>query len=175
MSNLTDRTIIQNAWVVDDLDASINKWIDFYGVGPFFVMDHIQLANVHHRGSPIDLDISVAIAQAGPVQIELIKQHNSGPSAYRDMYAEGENGFHHQCIYSHDFEADTAAFEAAGYATATSGQAPIGDLKFAYFDTRSDFNIFMEVVTPEPDFLARGEMIKDAAKGWDGSDPIRRT
>ena len=174
MSNLTDRTVIQNAWVVPDLEASIKKWVDFYGIGPFYIIDHIELSNVQHRGKPIDLDISVALAQAGPTQIELIQQHNTGPSAYRDMYAEGESGFHHLCIYSHDFDADLAAFEKAGYATTTVGQAPIGDLKFGYFDTRADFDVFMEVVTPTPDFLARGIEIAKAAENWDGADPIRR-
>lgn len=174
MSQLpTDRTIFQNAWVVDDLMSATEKWIKFYGIGPFHVREHLKLDDIQYRGQPAELDISVAIAQAGPVQIELIQQFNKGPSAYRDHVAEGESGFHHVCIYSHDFEADKAYFEGAGYATATQGQVGGGALKFAYFDTRPDFGVFMEVVTPTEAFRARGEMIKQVAADWDGSDPIR--
>ncbi len=173
MQRPTDRTIFQNAWVVDDLMSAADKWIKFYGIGPFHVREHLTLDDIQYRGKPGELDISVAIAQAGPVQIELIQQFNDAPSAYRDQVPEGQSGFHHVCIYSHDFEADKAYFEGAGYATATQGRAGEGTLTFAYFDTRADFGVFMEVVTPTQAFLARGEMIKDVAKNWDGSDPIR--
>lgn len=173
MQSLTNRTVFQNAWVVDDLRSAVDKWIKFYGIGPFYLLEHLDLHDIQYRGAPAELDISVGIAQAGPVQIELIQQFNKGPSAYRDLVPEGQSGFHHVCIYSHDFEADKACFEGAGYPTATQGRTPDGSVQFAYFDTRKDFDVFMEVVTPSEAFLARGEMIKQAAENWDGSDPIR--
>ncbi|MDX1580959.1 MAG: VOC family protein, partial [Alphaproteobacteria bacterium] len=86
MSKLTDRTVFQNAWVVTDVFEAARKWVDFYGVGPFYVMEHLDLADIKYRGEPGKLDISVALAQAGPVQIELIQQFNPDNSAYRDMY-----------------------------------------------------------------------------------------
>ena len=35
----TDRTVFQNAWVVDDVEATCMKWVREMGVGPFFVSD----------------------------------------------------------------------------------------------------------------------------------------
>ncbi len=173
MTLLSDRTIFQNAWVVDDLAAAMKKWTDFYGVGPFYVLDHLDLTGTLYRGAPSELVLSVGLAQAGPVQIELIQQHNNGPSVYRDMIAEGRSGFHHVCIYTHDFKSDQAVFEAAGYPTAMEGGSPDGVVKFAYFDTRKDFDIFTEVISQAPSLMARNDMVRRAATDWDGSDPVR--
>ena len=82
---LSNRTIIQNGWVVDDLFAAIKKWTDFYGVGPFWVSEQVVPDDVLYRGEPAHLDMKVALAQAGNVQIELIQQNSDGPSAYRDF------------------------------------------------------------------------------------------
>ena len=32
----TDRTVFQNAWVVDDVETACMKWVNEMGVGPFF-------------------------------------------------------------------------------------------------------------------------------------------
>lgn len=169
----TDRSVFQNAWVVNDLTAAMNKWISFYGVGPFYVLDRLDLTGTRYRGKESELVLSVGLAQAGPVQIELIYQHNKGPSVYRDLVPEGGTGFHHVCIYSHDYPADRRYFEAAGYETAMEGGSPDGSLIFAYFDTRKDFDVFTEVITPAPGIMARNEMVAKAAVDWDGTDPIR--
>jgi len=170
---LTDKSIFQNAWVVPDLTSAIANWTSFYGVGPFYVLDHLDLSSALYRGRPSGLIVSVALAQAGPVQIELIHQHNKGPSVYREMVPEGDSGFHHVCIYCHDFGADQANFERAGYQTVLEGGSDDGQIKFAYFDTRKHFDIFTEVVTPHPSMLARNELVSRAAIDWDGNDPIR--
>ncbi len=169
----TDRNVFQNAWVVNDLDVAMRRWIDVYGVGPFYVLDRLDLNGTLYRGRPSALTLSVGLAQAGSSQIELIFQHNDGPSVYRDMVPEGQTGFHHVCIYTHDFKADQAYFEQAGYVTAMEGGAPDGSVKFAYFDTRKDFDIFTEVISASPGILARNEMVRKAAEDWDGKDPIR--
>ena len=170
---LSNRAIFQNAWVVDDLFAAIKKWVDFYGVGPFYASEHLKLDGLRYRGTPFEIDMSGALAQAGDVQIELIQQHNDGPSVYRDQFAPGESGFHHVCYFSEDFEADRTLFEANGYAVAMDGDTQEGTPQFGYFDTRADFGIFTELVAPTEGFLARCQMLKDVAKDWDGTDPIR--
>ena len=74
MDKPTDRTIFQNAWVVDDVEAACMKWVNELGVGPFFLTEYRDTFDeVVYRGSPDRLDMYVAIAQAGPVQIELIQ------------------------------------------------------------------------------------------------------
>ena len=94
----TDRTVFQNAWVVDDVEAACMKWVNEMGVGPFFVTEYTdQISDITYRGEPADLSMFVAIAQAGPVQIELI-QPTVARCAYRDSVPPGTVGFN-TCAY----------------------------------------------------------------------------
>ena len=170
-SRPTDRTVFQNAWVVDDVEAACLRWVNEMGVGPFYVSEYRDaFTDLTYRGEPADLSMYVAIAQAGPVQIELI-QPLVQRCAYRDSIPAGATGFHHMCVWTHDIEADTAYFESLGYATANRGRA--GDIVFAYYDTRPLMDCMLEVVTPGEALLERFARIAAAAENWDGKDPIR--
>ena len=73
-SNPLQREFFQNAWVVDDLSAAIDQWVTKLGVGPFFVTEYRDVfSDVVYRGVPGLLNMKVALAQNGPIQIELIE------------------------------------------------------------------------------------------------------
>ena len=168
----TDRTIFQNAWVVDDVVAEANRWVEQFGVGPFFLADYEgRLNDVTYRGKPSELSMKVAIAQAGNVQIELIEPTTDAPCAYRDSVELGTIGFHHMCVWTHDIDADTAYFAGLGYEAATTGDA--GRTRFAYYDTRALMGCMLEVVEFHPGIKERFDQIAAAAVDWDGTDPIR--
>ena len=169
----TDRNVFQNAWVVDDLESACMKWVTELGVGPFFVSDFQPgfFDAVTYRGESADLAMKVALAQAGDVQIELIEPI-SEVCAYRDSVPKGTDfGFHHMCVWTHDFEADKAYFASLGYEAANTGR--IRDIDFAYFDARPLMGCMLEVVTHNPGTAERFAMIAKTAKDWDGKDPIR--
>ena len=107
MNNPTDRAIFQNAWVVTDLEESCMKWVNEMGIGPFFINDYPYgtFDEVTYRGEKSDLSMRVAIAQAGNIQIELIEPI-SPKCAYRDSVPAGTTGFHHMCVWTHDFDSD---------------------------------------------------------------------
>jgi hypothetical protein len=172
MEKPTDRTIFQNAWVVNNIEDACMKWVNEMGVGPFFVSDYKPgtFESITYRGEAADLSMRVAIAQAGNVQIELIEPRTEA-CAYRDSIPAGSEGFHHMCVWTLNFDADKAYFESLGYATANAGK--IGKVEFAYFDTRPLMGCMMEVVTKNPGTVERFEMIAETARNWDGKDPIR--
>ena len=108
---LTQRRIIQNAWVVPNLEQACLKWVEEMGVGPFFVseFDMDVFSFIEYRGEPSELCLKVAVAHAGNLQIELIES-KTPKSTYRDVVAEGYSGFHHMCVSTEDFEADRKHF-----------------------------------------------------------------
>ncbi len=168
----TDRTIFQNAWVVDDIDAEMKKWVDQMKVGPFFVTEHDEnITNVTYRGEPSDLSMIVGIAQAGNVQIELIQPTTDKPCAYRDTVKPGTTGFHHMCVWTHDIDADTAYFEGLGYPAANLAQA--GDLRFGYYDTNPLMNCMIEVLEVNEGAKAMFDRIAEIGNNWDGKKPVR--
>ena len=165
--------LMQAAFVVEDVEAAARAWIAATGIGPFFLVPHIQLAEARYRGALVDgLDFSVAIAQSGGVQVELIQQHCDNPSAYRATVPKGSEGFHHFCIYADDYDAVRQRYHDQGFACAVEGQ--FGEMRFCYIDTAPALGCMMEIVEQDEAQTAAFTRIAEGAQGWDGvTDPIR--
>src|SRR5262245_53575554 len=106
--------IKQAAYIVDDLDAAIMRWVELVGAGPFFGIDRARGEDVRYRGMPINLEASIALGNSGGLQIELIAPHGDAPSVYREL----PRGVHHLAILARDFERDSARLEELGHPVA---------------------------------------------------------
>lgn len=167
----TSSNLFQVAWVVNDLERSIRHWLNTTGVGPFFVIRHAKLERIEYRGAPAALDMSAGLAQAGPIQIELIQQHDDGPSAYRDAFPKGQEGFHHLCTMTDSFDADVDRYRSQGCPAVTQGA--FGDMRFVYVDTRASLGHMTEIIEDRDSVKKMFKLIADAAVDWRGDDPIR--
>lgn len=166
-----NRRIIQNSWVVPDIHAAMQQWIESAGIGPFFLVEGLTIEKQRHRGRPTDIDVSFALAQAGEVQVELVCQHNDAPSAYRDTVPPGVTAFHHVAYYCEDYDQDLEAFTRGGTEVAFSGS--FGGKRFAYLDTSQRLGAMVELIEAsdaQAEFFGR---IRRAAAEWDGRDPVR--
>ncbi|MFN3287290.1 MAG: VOC family protein [Sphingomonadaceae bacterium] len=161
--------IIQHAWVVPSIDAAARAWAGATGIGPFLALRHVRVGRPRHRGRPQATDFSVAVAQAGEVQVELVEQHDDGPSCYRDSVPAGGAGFHHVAVMSADYERELARLTAGGAEVAADGI--FGDLRFAYVDLRPAIGCMVELVEDTPTIRAWFARIRSAAEGWDGQGP----
>lgn len=162
--------LLQNCWVVPDLDEAMQRWLSM-GVGPFFRRD-ADYPDALYRGRPEPLAFKAALAQAGPVQIELIQQTSAGPSAYRDAVPEGQSGFHHMCRMVHDVGEEIARLRARGIEMASEFRS-VGGAQVAYADTRREMGCMLELVPTEPVLVNLFRDVAQAARYWDGSDPVR--
>jgi hypothetical protein len=162
---------LQNAWVVTDLEAAMRHWVETCGVGPFFVMEHVPMQDLRYRGRPATLDCTIALAQAGRTQVELIVQHCDSPSAYRDTVPRGRAAFHHVAVICADYDRDLAHYVARGHAVATDGR--FGDMRFCYLDTQAELGCMLELLEDRPAIREHFRHIAEAAEGWDGREPVR--
>lgn len=69
----------------------MDQWVH-HGVGPWFYVDRVQTDYFRHRGVDSDMEMSVAVANSGDIQIELIQQRNDSPSAYKEFLDAGREG-----------------------------------------------------------------------------------
>lgn len=169
---LPGASIVQMAWVVDDLEAAATRLSRAMQVGPFLMIRHIILDEPHHRGQPQRTDFSLCLAQAGAVQIELVQQHDETPSVYRDAFPDGPPSgvaFHHVAVIVPDVFAETARFNALGFPTASSGR--FGAIDFTYVDTRAAGGFMVEVLPDMPDMHRFFATVRQAAEEWDGATP----
>ena len=94
--------ITQNGYVVRDIHAALKHWIEVLGVGPWFLSEHVPFDTFSYKGQPSKADVAIALANSGPLQIELIQQHNDAPSMYRDFLAAGREGLQHLAYWTDD-------------------------------------------------------------------------
>jgi len=162
---------VQLGYVVDDPVEAAARFAQRYGAGPFFVLEHIPCTEVVYRGRPGTFDHSAAYGQWGDIMVELFVQHDNEPSAIREMFAPGEQGLHHLAYFADDPAGTAARLEALGFPQAQTGWAN-NRTRFAFHDARAELGHYIEIYPPAPgtkDFYAR---VREAARTWDGRDPV---
>jgi Glyoxalase/Bleomycin resistance protein/Dioxygenase superfamily len=163
--------IRQIGYVVRDLETAIVDWLRL-GVGPWFVVrEHTQ--QVIYRGTPCEVTISIALANSGDLQVELIHQHGDTPSIFTEFLDSGREGLHQFAWWVTDFDAAVASAEAAGWPVVWVG-GEAATTRFAYVEPApgGPAAIF-EIMELTDVTRGMGVFVRDAAKDWDGTDPIR--
>jgi hypothetical protein len=166
--------IRQNGYVVRDVEAAMRHWIEVLGVGPWFYFERAPITEYRYRGVPSAAVVSIALANSGPLQLELIQPRDEKPSSYRDFLRAGREGLQHVAYWTERFDVDAARAERLGYRVLQSGCAGGPDGRFVYYETEGHPGTIVElseVSGPKGAFFAH---IREAARGWDGSQPIRR-
>jgi hypothetical protein len=157
---------VQLAYAVDDVTEAARRW-NANGVGPFFVLEHIDVHNVRVHGTPSTFDHSSAYAQWGDVMVELICQHDSGGE--RIVPA---SGIHHVACFVENFEAAAAQLTAAGLPEVLYAETA-GGMAFGFHDARPERGHLVEIYERTEGLARFYDMVRESAVGWDGSDPIR--
>lgn len=166
--------IIQVAYVVEAIEASMREFTAVLNVGPWFVTGPFVPAAGIYRGQPTQMSLTLAVAFSGHVMLELIQQHDRLPSVYREMVERTGYGFHHYAVPTATFDADVARYRAMGYELAFSDVSPRGS-RIAYMDSTRAVHGMVELVEMSDRLEAIYRAFHHASVGWDGRDPVRRT
>ena len=168
--------IRQAGYVVNDIEAAMDYWSRVLGVGPWFYNPKVPIDNYRYRGRSYEVHNSVALANSGSLQMELIQTRNDVPSLYRDFKQAGNLGLQHVAYWTEDFDADLARLEGQGFKVVMSGE--VGHKgRFVYFDQVDHPGLhpgtvieLSEVAGPEGKLF---KLIRESAEHWDGNDPVR--
>ena len=164
--------IRQLGYVVDDIEAAMEHWSTVMGVGPWFYNPRVPIENYTYEGKPYDVHNSVALANSGFVQVELIQCRNAVPSMYKDFTDAGLTGLQHVAYWTSDYDADLERLVAEGFKPVMSGE--VGERgRFVYFDTHYHPGTVIElseVAGPKGEMF---RLIREASETWDGKDPVR--
>ena len=155
---------VQIAYGVPDVRSAAARWVR-WGVGPFFVADHIAVDNVRVDGAPSSFDHSSAYAWWGDVMIELICQHGT-PTVV------APSGVHHVAFFVDDLTATQDELVATGHPEVLYAQTP-GGQAFAMHDARPTLGHLIEIYEPTPRLTGFYDMVRDASREAPGPDNIR--
>ncbi|MDE2514882.1 MAG: VOC family protein [Rhodospirillales bacterium] len=164
--------IRQLGYVVPDIEAAMEYWTATLGVGPFFYNPKVPIRNYTYRGERYEPHNSVALANSGPLQVELIQCRNDVPSMYRDFLQAGHTGLQHVAYWTEAYDADLERLLAQGFRPAMGGE--VGERgRFIYFDTEYHPGTVIELSEVAGPKGRLFDLIREAGAHWDGRDPVR--
>jgi hypothetical protein len=164
--------IVQMAYVVEDIRASIDWWVNDARTGPWFLLDHFWAADQVYRGEASKADVAIAMGFAGHMCIELIQPLDDHPSVYRDAIEARGYGFHHVGLAVADTQAELPDYLAKGYRDAFSADVPSGGRVF-YLEGGQHAPGFLELIPATPGMDELFTSFWRASVDWTGQQPIR--
>jgi hypothetical protein len=163
--------VVQNCYIVRDLEHACRRLNLMYGIGPFVGgQDGVLMAHTYRGREEEPIRIRGAFVQSGELNIELVQLVSTTPSAFHDMFPNGQEGLHHVAVFTHDYDKERDAFVAAGYPVASEFTA-LGK-QICYIDARDPLGHMIELYPPHKTIRAMYQKTRDAAAAWDGSELI---
>jgi catechol 2,3-dioxygenase-like lactoylglutathione lyase family enzyme len=164
---------VQLAYFVTDIREAAHRAAESFGAGPFYILERIELDWGEHRGARCDFVHSSAYGQWGDLMMELVQQDEEGPSPFRDLYAPGEQGLHHVASFVSSIDETIEAYQGSGFPLAARAVTKNAGSEFAFIDTTSQTGHMLEIYEPSKPLLGFYDFIRDAARDWQGRDPVR--
>ncbi|ARU58925.1 glyoxalase [Oleiphilus messinensis] len=165
--------IRQIAFVVRDINQAMQYWGETLGIGPFFIKRNITFEPFIYRGrvSPSP-SVSIALANSGNLQIELIEQHDDVPSIFQEFSSSEGQGLQHVSAWvtREELREKRTELLAQGLLIAQECTIPASGVNLIYFSTENKQGGLIYEISDlaEPEHKARIASIQNAAEVWNG-------
>ncbi|ONM48062.1 VOC family protein [Nocardia donostiensis] len=161
--------VMQVGYVVADLDAGIQQWVEHTGIGPWTVFRGAKLDG-RYAGRDTTVTMDVAMGYTGELQIELMQITSSTPSPYANETGVPKLGPHHIAWITDDLDASVAQARERGLDVLFAAEGP--GTKIAYLQSAAEPGVVFEYIQSDGmrEMVAHGI---EQARTWDGSDPVR--
>jgi catechol 2,3-dioxygenase-like lactoylglutathione lyase family enzyme len=154
--------------VVTDIDGAIAEWLAL-GVGPWFVMRDVLRREATFRGQASESRMSLAFANSGDLQIELIEPLDDMASAPLEFLQAGRTGMHHIAYWTDRYDDVMADAAAAGWQVIQTSAG-----RSAYFEFPGGHRPLVEIMELNDRTRWLTDSVREAAQDWDGvADPVR--
>lgn len=140
---------MQIGLVVRDLDATLRRYAEDFGIGPWTIFEVTpEIApDLRHDGQPIKAATRSAVAMIGKVMWELTEPLNDeGPFA-RFLAEKGE-GVHHIAVVTPNYHEVVAEHTKGGKTLPLSGS--LTGIEVSYLPTDRDLGVIMEIFSGFP-------------------------
>ncbi len=158
-------------YVVEDLRSGVERFAKDFGAGPFFGMEHMVFDEVTYRGVAAVYDHSSAFGCWGPILVEVTQVHDAQPAAFRETLVAPGTGLGHIGVLTPSLSQETERLEALGLTAFHTGRT--GPASAVWFEGGPLFGHPIEVLQERDEILGFYAMVRAAAIGWDGSEPLR--
>ncbi len=161
------------AYVVEDIETTVNRLVAQLGAGPFFVIEHVPLQNVMSGGEPATFDHNSAFGACGEGVLELIEAVDLAPERVAQRFAAPRPRVQHVAYVVPAGEAAGVrrVLDERGLTQYLSSQ--LGDVETTLHDASAVLGHDIEIHADNQGLHDFFGMVRAGAEGWDGSQPLR--
>lgn len=164
---------LQLGIVVRDLNATVRRYVNDFGIGPWEVLECTAgtAEDFREYGQPVERSWRLATAIVGQVQWELIEPVDED-SVYARFLAKNGEGVHRVAVAPVDFDETVAQADRANGVILS---VEFSGVRVAYPGTDRDLGVTIEMFTGTPDdrySRARASPAKHATPRW-AIPPVR--
>jgi glyoxalase/bleomycin resistance protein/dioxygenase superfamily protein len=139
---------VQIGIVVRDLEATMRRYVDEYGIGPWEIHEFTagNAEGLQEHGRPVERSWRLATTMVGRVQWELIEPRDDA-SDYARFLAERGEGVHHVAVAPTNYDRALAEEAKRGRETVLSGT--FSGYRVAYLPTERDLGVIVEIFSDD--------------------------
>jgi methylmalonyl-CoA/ethylmalonyl-CoA epimerase len=136
--------VLQIAVVVKDLDESMKKYWEEYGIGPWtiYTFDPSTVSDMIIRNERMDYAMRLALTDIDGVQWELIEPLDE-KSIYAEFLKEHGEGLHHVAFGVDNYDEAMAAFKGKGIGVLQAGTWH--GLTYTYLESEDTLSMIAEI------------------------------
>lgn len=162
-----------HAYVVDDIEATVNRLVEQLGAGPFFLIERVPLESVVSRGEPAEFVHDSAFGSCGDGVIELMEPVSLAPERVEERFSGPRPRVHHvgYVVAPADVAALRRSLDERGLSQYLSSR--LGEVETTLHDASAVLGHDIEVHADNEGLRGFFGMVRGGAEGWDGSEPLR--
>jgi methylmalonyl-CoA/ethylmalonyl-CoA epimerase len=161
------------AYVVADIEATVSALVDQLGAGPFFLIENVPLEEVLSRGEPAEFAHNSAFGTCGDSPIELIQTVSVAPDRVEERFSGSRPRVHHVAYVVPPTQVAEvrSSLDERGLPQYLSSQ--FGGAETTLHDASAVLGHDLEIHGDNDGLRDFFGMVRGAAEGWDGSEPLR--
>jgi methylmalonyl-CoA/ethylmalonyl-CoA epimerase len=156
---------------VGDLERAIHAAVATFGAGPFHVIDPVVLQDAEYLGRPARVEQAAAFGQWGDLAVELFELRETEPAELGRRLGRVDDGVSHVSWVVDDLAAESERLEGLGLTC--FHRASSGPVSVAWHDG-GVLGHAIELHRANDALTGMFARVAESARGWDGSEPVRR-
>jgi methylmalonyl-CoA/ethylmalonyl-CoA epimerase len=160
-------------YVVESIEATVERLAQQLGAGPFFLVENVPLENITSRGEPAEFVHHSAFGCCGSDPIELMEMVRLAPERVEACFSGARPRVHHVAWVVPEVAVDDLRRELEDRGLPEYLSARLGELDITFHDASASLGHDIEIHVDSQALHDFFRMVREGADGWDGSDPLR--
>jgi len=162
------------AYVVENIEATVERLAQQLGAGPFFLVENVPFDNVTSRGEPAEFVHHSAFGYCGGSPIELMEIVRLVPERIERRFSGARPRVHHIAWAVPPVSVRDLRRELKNRGLPEYLSAQLGEVDSTLHDASATLGHDIEIHADSTGLRDFFQMVREGAEKWDGSESLRR-